>query len=359
MKTTAANILSHTPSYPTFHWFPASTHLQIHETSSFELGSCLCDVFQPYRYTKPWLPTFSAIPPHTRRSIDSLCQPTSKCMKRVRLNSFHVSMMFSSPTHTRKPKAANTISHTPSYLTFHRFPASTHLQMHETSSVELVSCFRNLFQPYGYTKYQGCWHSQPYTLIPNPPSIPCINPPPKARNEFVQTCFVFLWPFPALQTHENWRWLTLSAIPHHIWLSVDSLCQPTSKCMKRVCLNSFHILVTISGHMDTWSPKAANTLSHTPSYLTSHPFPASSRLQMCKTSSFELISCFSDLFQPYRYTKIQGSWHSATPPSFPTYCVFPASTTLKQCVQSFLMDGQGCMVEIHANAGVVMRLKSE
>ena len=141
---------------------------------------------------KPWPPTFSAIPPHNRLSIHSLCQPTSKCMKRVRLNSFCVSVTFSSPTHTQKPKAANTISHTPSYLTFHQFPASTHLQMHETSSVELVSCFRNLFQPYGYTKCQGRQHSQPYTLIPDFPSIPCVNPPPKARKEFVRTRFVFL-----------------------------------------------------------------------------------------------------------------------------------------------------------------------
>jgi len=151
-------------------------------------------------------PTLSAIHPHTRLSIHSLHQPTSKSTKRVRSNLFRVSVTFSSPTDTRKLKAADTLSHTPSYMTFHRF-----------------------------------------------------------------------------------------------------LCQPTSKCMKQVRLNSFHVSVTISGRMDTRSPKAADTLSHTPSYLASHPFPVSSHLQMRKTSSFELISCFGDLFQPYRYTKIQGS----------------------------------------------------
>ena len=200
---------------------------------------------------KPWLPTFSAIPPHTWLSIDSLRQPTSKYTKRVRLNSFRVYVTFSSPTDTRKPWPP----------TFSAIPPHNRLSIHSlhqptskcTKRVRLNS-FRVSVTISGRMDTWSPKTADTFSyipLIPHIPSIPCINSPPNARNEFVRTCFVFMWCFPALHIHENPRLPTFLAIPPHTWLSIDSLHQPASKCTKRVQLNSFCVSVTISGPTHT------------------------------------------------------------------------------------------------------------
>jgi len=256
---------------------------------------------------KPWPPTFSAIPSHTRLSIDSLHQPTSKYTKRVRLNSFRVYVTFSSPTDTWKPWPP----------TFSAIPPHNWLSIHslcQPTSKCMKRVHLNLFRV--SVTISGCMDTwSPKTadtfsyipLIPHIPSIPCINSPPNAWNEFVRTHFVFTWCFPALNIHENPRLPTFLAIPPHTQLSIDSLHQPTSKCKKRVQPNSFHVSVTISGPTHTRKPWPPTFSAIPPSYLTFHWFPASTHLQIHETSSFELVLCLRDVFQPYRYTKTMAA----------------------------------------------------
>jgi len=147
--------------------------------------------------------------------------------------------------------------------------------MHKVSSFELVSCFSNHLWPYGYTKPQADRHSQPYPLTPDFPSIRCVNPPLNPRNKFVSSFRVLFQPYRYTETQGRQH---SQPYPTHSRLSIISLCQPASKCMKRVHLNSFRVSVTISGRMDTQSPKPTDILSHIPSHPTFHPFAVSTHL---------------------------------------------------------------------------------
>ena len=87
--------------------------------------------------------TLQPYPPHTRLSINSLHQPTSKHMKRVLWNLFCLAITFLA-LWIHENTTTPTLSATPpSYPTYRLFPASTPLRMHETSSFNLVSCLRN------------------------------------------------------------------------------------------------------------------------------------------------------------------------------------------------------------------------
>jgi hypothetical protein len=127
----------------------------MHETSLFELVLVSVTISGHMHTQKPKAADTVS---HTPSYPTSHRFPASTHLQMHETSSFElvlVSVTISGRMHTRKPKAADTVSHTPSYPTSHRFPASTHLQMHEASSFELVSCFCDRFQPYGYTKTKG------------------------------------------------------------------------------------------------------------------------------------------------------------------------------------------------------------
>ena len=144
----ALMVLALPPSYPTFCIFPASTHLWMHKMCLFELISCSCNVASPtdtQRYhdthTLSHTHLLPHIPPHTPLSIDSLCQPTSKCMKQVHLNLFCLSITFLALWKHENTTMPTLSATPPSYPTYHLFPVST--------------------------------------------------PPPNACNQFIQSCFMF------------------------------------------------------------------------------------------------------------------------------------------------------------------------
>ena len=122
-------------SYPTFDLFPAPAHLQMQETSSFELVSCLHNI--------------------------------------------------PSPTHTQRLDGAHTLCYTPLLRRFPSIPCINLLQMYKMSLFELISCLCNIPSPMDTQKLMGT-HSLCHMHLLHPfPSIPCVNTPPNPRNEFV------------------------------------------------------------------------------------------------------------------------------------------------------------------------------
>ena len=130
------------PSWPISCPFPASTRLQMHQTSSFELVSRWRNMPSPTGTGRTTAPTLSAI----RRSCA------------------HV----------------------------HLSPASTCLKIHETSSIELVSCTCDIHSHTDTRKLDGADTLYHTPLLHRLSSIPCVNSPPNACNEFVGTHSVFV-----------------------------------------------------------------------------------------------------------------------------------------------------------------------
>lgn len=210
-------------------------------------------------------------------------------------------------------------------------------------------------------KTQGRWHSQPYPLIPDFPSIPCINPPPTARNEFTWTGFMFLWHFSALQIMKTQgRWYSQPYSPHTP-LSIKYLHQPTSKHMKWVRLNSFCLSVAFLALQRHKSTMTLTLSATSPSYPTPNPLTVYSLRQPPSKCMKRVHSNWFHVCVTSPALCIQQCTTASTP-SYPTCHLFPASTASKFTKQVCLiicMDGQGCMLEIHAYVGVVMSLKSE
>ena len=176
------------PSYIHFHLFPVSTRLQIRGTNSSEIVSCLCIIFSSTDTQKrnvtnilghtPPLPHFLPIP------INSQRQHASKGTKRFLLNSFHVRMTFSASRIRKNSRAPTLSAIRPSYTHFPLFPMSTHLEMHETSSSELISCLCNILSPPDTRKHNVANILSHTRLLPHFLPIPCAYPPPNAQNEF-------------------------------------------------------------------------------------------------------------------------------------------------------------------------------
>jgi hypothetical protein len=336
----------------------------------------------PYRYTSTQRHRhFQPHTPPTPVYIHSLRLPTSQCTKRLHSNSFCFS---TTPLArwTHKYATAQTLSASPpSYPSFHLFTAPTRLSIHETSSFELLfHVSTRLLWPYGYTStHLRHRHFQPHPLLPQFASIPCAYLPLNARNDFVQTRFVFLqllWLYgytstqrhkhiqphtppptplcihflrqPASQCTKQVRsnlfhvsttplalWIhkyataqTFSGTPLPTPLCIHSLCQPTSQYAKRVHSNSFRVsttLLTLSIHKQA----TAHTLSApASSYPSFHPFPAPTHLPMHETSSFELVSCFYNSSGPMDTQVCDGTDIFSHTPSYPSLHPFPVPTCL-------------------------------
>ena len=111
-----------------------------------------------------WHPHSQLYSPPTPISIYSPCQHTSKCAKRVRLNSFCVCVTFLA---LRIHEIATSLTFSAmgsSYPTFDLFPVPAHLQTQEMSSFELVSCLHNIPSPTDTQRLDGT-HTLCYTPL--------------------------------------------------------------------------------------------------------------------------------------------------------------------------------------------------